>query len=94
MAPTNHDSISALPPLHNVTSQVLSLNKTTTPPFTVSSPGSNTSTIQTITFGVLGLFLTVATIWISYLQLRRMHQHHLEQRRREQDDVEMQRDSK
>jgi hypothetical protein len=91
MASTNHNSTTTQLPSYDITSPTFSLNKTTTPPFTIVPPNSAASDIQTITFGVLGLFLTLATIYIGYLQLRRIRQQQPEQRRGEQEDVEMQR---
>ena len=34
---------------------------------------SSTGTIQTITFGILGILFAVASVFLAYLQLRQMH---------------------
>jgi hypothetical protein len=45
-------------------------------PNPLQPPPSNQSpsdTIQTITFGILGIFFAMASIYVAYLQLRHMH---------------------
>jgi hypothetical protein len=91
MEPTNHTSATQQISSFNHNLTTLNINTTIIRPFTIA-PTSNQISFQDLAFGTIGIFLTLATIWIGLLQLLLAHKHHQEQKRCEQErnNIEMQ----
>jgi hypothetical protein len=68
-------------------SNVLHTNTTTSNPATFTTSPQDSSTIQQIAFGIVGIFLTLATVYLAYMQLQRMR--HPVPTARSEEDTEM-----